>query len=254
MIVSKVYLKFLPVLILSTLAFKWVDTANKNKNEEEVVAVASSESHPESILDEDALLESETLSLYETLDRNAFTAPSLESFQKAIKGFQKMKATGLLKKDILTIVDFSLSSTVKRLWVIDMQTNTIILQSVVAHGRKSGDEFAKVFSNTNESNMSSIGFYKTGETYSGKHGFSLRLDGLEKGFNDLARQRAIVIHGADYASETFAKQQGRLGRSLGCPAIPQNIKTQLIELIKEETCLFIYYPNSDYLQRSQFLS
>ena len=102
--------------------------------------------------------------------------------------------------------------------------------------------------------MSSLGFYKTGETYSGKHGFSLRLDGLEKGFNDLARQRAIVIHGADYASEAFAKQQGRLGRSLGCPAIPQNIKTQLIELIKEETCLFIYYPNSDYLQRSQFLS
>ncbi len=251
--VSKVYLKFLPVLILSTLAFKWVDTANKNLNEEEVV-VRSIDTKDEILLDKETLFEREALNLYETLDRNAYTAPSLESFQKGIKGFQKMKANGLLKKDILTIVDFSLSSTAKRLWVIDMQTNKIILQSVVAHGRKSGDEFAKVFSNTNESNMSSLGFYKTGETYSGKHGFSLRLDGLEKGFNDLARQRAIVIHGADYASEAFAKQQGRLGRSLGCPAIPQNIKTQLIELIKEETCLFIYYPNSDYLQRSQFLS
>lgn len=190
---------------------------------------------------------------YEELEAGEFSMPSQACFELAFKGYQKLKEAREIKRDILTIVDFSLSSTQRRLWVIDMHAQKVLLQTVVSHGRNSGLEFATKFSNQVNSYMSSIGFYKTGETYFGKHGFSLRLDGLEKGINDLARPRAIVMHGADYASEELAQRQGRLGRSLGCPAVPQEVKQELIELIKEKTCLFIYYPNQEYLSSSAYI-
>jgi hypothetical protein len=154
----------------------------------------------------------------------------------------------------LTVIDFSLPSTEKRMWIIDLQDGVILHHGYVSHGRNSGDLMAQKFSNKNSSYMSSLGFYLTAETYQGKHGYSLRLDGLEPGFNDNARERAIVIHGADYAREDFIKQTGRLGRSLGCPALPHEITVEIIDMIKDRSVLFIYGKDDNYLNQSQFLN
>jgi hypothetical protein len=198
--------------------------------------------------------ESRALSLYESLALNNFEAPSENVFAKALKGYLKLKNEGEIKNEKLTIVDFSLSSTMPRLWVIDMVKQEVILQSLVSHGRNTGDEFATTFSDKVDSHMSSLGFYKTGETYQGINGFSMRLDGLEAGINSNARKRAIVVHGADYASLKLVKAQGRLGRSYGCPAVPVEVNKKLIELIKDESCLFIYHPSKDYISKSYYLS
>lgn len=186
--------------------------------------------------------------LYSSLNANSFALPSLESFSNAIAGYNKLKAQGKIKKELLTIVDFSRSSNTKRLWIINMKTQTILYNTLVAHGRNSGDEFATQFSNDNSSNKSSLGFYATGELYMGKHGESLRLDGLEQGVNSNARSRAVVMHAADYVSETFAKQHQRIGRSLGCPALPNHLNKEIIKLIQGKSCLFIYHPSRTYTQ------
>jgi hypothetical protein len=146
-----------------------------------------------------------------------------------------------------------MSSNAKRLWVIDLTTNKILYNSLVAHGRNTGDEYAKNFSNAPESYQSSLGFYATGEIYSGKHGRSLRLDGLEKGINSNARDRAVVIHGANYVSNSFIQNNKRLGRSLGCPALPMDLSNEIIQTIKDKSCLFIYYPSKAYKQTSKLL-
>lgn len=187
---------------------------------------------------------SENASIYNQLDANSFVLPSFECFSKALDGFYILKQKGLVQKNILTLVDFSMSSNTKRLWVIDLEKNIILFQTLVAHGRNTGEEFAKNFSNQAESFKSSIGFYATGEIYNGKHGSSLKLDGLEKGLNDKARERAVVIHGADYVSESFIKQNKRLGRSLGCPALPLEMNGKIINVIKNKSCLFIYHPSA----------
>lgn len=179
--------------------------------------------------------------VYKSMNANNFQLPQMESFSEALKGFYSLKEKGLFKKDFLTIIDFSLSSRVKRLWIIDMVQNKIVLNSLVAHGKNSGEDYANQFSNKDESNKSSLGFYATGEVYQGKHGLSLKLDGLEKGINDNARQRAIVIHGADYVSENFLKNHSRLGKSHGCPAVPMGLSKKIIETIKDKSCLFIYH-------------
>lgn len=181
--------------------------------------------------------------IYSNLSTNNFELPKKESFTKAMEGYFAYKEKGIFQKEILTIVDYSLSSKENRLWVIDLSTNSILYQSLVAHGRNSGGEFANSFSNKPSSYKSSIGFYLTGETYYGKHGYSLRLDGLEKGVNNNARDRAIVVHGADYVSENFIKQHGRLGRSLGCLALSQDLTKEVIDVIKNNSCIFIYYPS-----------
>lgn len=181
--------------------------------------------------------------VYNSLHSNEFDLPNLESFKEAMKGFYSLKNKGLLQKDILTLVDFSMSSNTKRLWVIDLSTNTILYHSLVAHGRNTGEEYASSFSNTNSSYKSSLGFYVTGETYSGKHGMSLKLDGIEKGINDNARVRGVVIHAANYVSNTFIKYNKRLGRSLGCPAIPEESLKGIVNTIKNKSCLFIYHPS-----------
>jgi hypothetical protein len=130
----------------------------------------------------------------------------------------------------------------------------VIYQDYIAHGKNTGNLMAEKFSNTPHSNQSSLGFYKTAETYHGKHGLSLKLDGLEIGINDMARQRAIVIHAAKYAEESFIKKYGRLGRSFGCPALPAQNYDEIIELIKGGTLLFIYFPESRYLENSSVLN
>lgn len=183
--------------------------------------------------------------LIENLSEKHSNLPSLSALHLALQGFEKLEQE--LKKPILTVIDFSLPSTEKRLWIIDLERKEILLNTVVAHGRNSGMLMAEKFSNQPESNQSSLGFYKTAETYRGKHGYSLRLDGLEKGVNDQARNRAIVIHGADYAREAVAKMSGRLGRSLGCPAVPTELSAQVIDLVKEGSLLFIYAEDSKYL-------
>lgn len=180
---------------------------------------------------------------YNNLHSDKFALPKLESFAVALKGYYSLKDKGLIKKDILTLIDFSLSSNTKRLWVIDLITGDVLFHSLVAHGRNTGEEYASNFSNASESYKSSLGFYATGEIYNGKHGMSLRLDGLEKGVNDNARARGVVMHAADYVSNSFIKNNHRLGRSQGCPAVPAELSKEIINAIKDKSCFFIYHPS-----------
>lgn len=198
--------------------------------------------------------EAKAENLYNSLDVNNLSLPKLESFTKALKGFYALQTKGKIQKNVLTLIDFSLSSKTKRLWIIDLSTNTVLYNSLVAHGRNTGNEFATAFSNASESYKSSLGFYATGEVYQGKHGLSLRLDGLEQGVNDNARARAVVMHGADYVAESFIKNNSRLGRSLGCPAIPMNMTKEIINTIKDKSCLYIYHPSLDKKENTRFIS
>ena len=174
-----------------------------------------------------------------------------EAFQTALKGFLSLQSENKIKNErYLTIIDMSISANKNRFFLIDLDNKSIIHKSIVAHGRNSGGEFAKLFSNKIGSFKSSIGFYRTAETYNGKHGLSLRLDGLEQSNNN-ARKRAIVIHAADYVSDVFISKNGRLGRSLGCPSLPLKNYFKIIDNIKNGSVLFIYYPKQDYLKSSK---
>lgn len=191
------------------------------------------------------------------LDLNAYDSLKGESlpdralFERSWLGFQAL-TTGdqVVRRDFLAIIDYRLPSTAKRLWVIDTREMKVVMHSYVAHGKNSGENFANRFSNTHESLQSSLGFFVTGEEYRGKHGRSLKLIGLEKGINDQASSRAIVIHGADYVSEHYIRNYGRLGRSFGCPAVPLELHDKLITLLGTGSCLFIYYPDAQYLSVS----
>jgi hypothetical protein len=175
---------------------------------------------------------------------------SQEAFKYAWFGYQRLK----LQNPVMAIADFSQSSRKKRLYVIDFAQKKLLLNTYVAHGRNSGDEFAKKFSNQNSSYQSSLGFYRTRGTYQGKHGLSLKLDGVEKGINDRAMERAIVMHGADYVSERFIANTGRLGRSLGCPAISMADHKKLIQLLHQDAGLFIFSNNPKYMHDSKIIS
>ena len=193
------------------------------------------------------------VSLYDAMKLDA-SGLSKEVFQKAITGYQKLGEENLLKKTgVLTIADMSQSSCRKRLYVIDMVNQKLLFSTYVAHGRNSGEEYANKFSNVPESFMTSLGFYLTGETYSGAHGLSMKLIGLEKNINDVAESRNIVLHGADYVSETFIKQHGRLGRSYGCPAVAPEVCNDLINATKGGSVLFIYHPDRTYASRTMLL-
>lgn len=193
-------------------------------------------------------------SFYSEINVASYSMPNYESFTKAFEGYEQLKQQGMIENEVLTIVDFSLSSSEDRMWVIDMKSKKIMLQTLVAHGRNSGMEFANSFSNASESYQSSLGFYLTGEVYQGKHGTSLRLDGIESGINSNARDRAVVVHGADYVSKSFVKQNGRLGRSQGCPAVSYAVHKQLIDTIKNKSVLFIYHPSRSYVVKSKLVS
>ena len=191
----------------------------------------------------------------ELIANNPESMPSEEVFATAYRGYSSLKAVpGALKKDIITVIDFSLPSTAKRLWIIDLNTKKVLFNDYVAHGRNSGDDMAASFSNISGSYMSSIGFYITAETYHGKHGLSLRLEGMDEDFNSNARNRAIVMHGADYVSADFIKQHGRLGRSLGCPSVSMDIHEQVIDTIKDGSTLFIYFPDPAFVEKSRLLN
>lgn len=195
----------------------------------------------------------EAVSLYESLDLEKLGL-SHQAFLYALKGYRQLQEKGQLLNDaVLSVIDFSLPSTQKRFFVIDLNNNSLLYHTYVSHGKNSGKLMAKKFSNRNSSYQSSLGFYTTGNTYFGKHGFSLRLIGIEKGINDKALQRGIVIHSADYASEQFAFQQGYLGRSQGCPAVPEEIHKELIQTIQNGSCLFIYSPATVYSKQSKLV-
>jgi hypothetical protein len=182
----------------------------------------------------------------------ALNEPALnyKAFETALKGFVKLQLEDkIINTDYLTVIDMSRSANEARFFVINLSEKRVEHKSVVAHGRNSGGEFARHFSNEEGSFKTSLGFYRTAETYRGKHGLSLRLDGLEKS-NNKARERAIVIHAADYVSQNFIEKFGRLGRSLGCPSLPKEGYDQIVETIKEGTLLFIYFPEEHYLSNS----
>ncbi len=181
--------------------------------------------------------------------------PAKNVLEKAITGYTKLERLGKLHlQNALTIIDFSLPSSEKRMWVFDVITGKILYHCYVAHGKNSGEQYAQSFSNKEGSHQSSLGFFVTGTTYTGKHGLSLYLDGQEKNINNLARKREIVIHGADYVSEDFIKQQGHLGRSFGCPALPTKLSTEIIRTIEGGSVLFIYAPDKNYISKSEFIN
>lgn len=173
--------------------------------------------------------------LYETLGLDRWT--SQEVFRKAYEGFNKITEK---RRNVLTLIDFSKPSNQERMLVIDLEAKELLFHTVVAHGRNSGDLMATRFSNREGSYQSSLGFYLTNETYNGSNGYSLRLNGLEKGINDNARARAIVIHGAAYANPSVCAGGNRLGRSFGCPAVPEKLNRPIIDAIKDGSVLYIY--------------
>ncbi len=193
--------------------------------------------------------------VYNNLETNKNVLPNLKSFEKGLLGFYALKEQGKIKKNILTIVDYSLPSYKKRLWVIDLNENKILYNTLVAHGVNSGKVYASKFSNRADSNKSSLGFFATGETYIGSHGLSLKLDGLEKGINHKARMRDIVVHGAPYVSKSYIQSSKHkiLGRSQGCPALPQKLSKNIIKIIKNKSCLFIYAPDDNYTKKSKLI-
>jgi hypothetical protein len=203
-----------------------------------------------SFCNEDVAQNSEIHKLW--LDCKLKETVPFEIFSTAVRG--KSSLQNLKKKDIITIIDFSKPSTEERFYVIDLENKQILFKCLVAHGKNSGENFANSFSNESNSLQSSPGFYLTAETYSGDHGYSLRLDGLEKDINSNARSREIVIHGAEYVSEEFIKIYGRLGRSWGCPALPVDISKKVIDKISDGSCLFIYCDDKLYRENSRFLS
>lgn len=176
---------------------------------------------------------------------------SEEVFEKALTGFYNLKNRNLLAtaKSVLTIADFDQNSTRKRLWIIDLDRDSLLLNTWVAHGNRSGDDLATRFSDANDSNESSLGFYVTGEVYNGKHGRSLRLDGMDEGYNANARKRSIVVHGAAYVSQSTINQLGRLGRSQGCPAVAPELADQVINSIAGKTVIFINGTHQPYASK-----
>lgn len=177
-------------------------------------------------------------------------AVNWKAFLQAVEGYYKIENR---RRDVLTLIDFSRPSTAKRLFVFDMKQRKVLFSSVVSHGRNSGDTYATSFSNEYGSYKSSLGFYLTESTYQGKNGYSLILNGLERGINDRARERAIVMHGAAYADPSVLAGGGRLGRSLGCPAVPQKLSRPIIDAIKGGSVMYIYAETPDYLAHSSIL-
>lgn len=194
--------------------------------------------------------------LYKQIDFGNGNKLSFDVFAKAYHGYLTLREAGKLNNDkqLLTVCDFTESSTEDRLWIIDLNKKKVIFNTYVAHGQGSGDEYATAFSNSENSHQSSLGFYVTGETYIGEHGVSLRLHGMDNGFNSAAYDRGIVVHGANYVSGRFIASNDRLGRSWGCPAVPSSLSDKIISTIKDGTCLFIYYPQKKYLQTAYWLN
>ena len=191
--------------------------------------------------------------LYDSLNLSGLGLPK-EVMEMAYKGQQQLINRGMVENEaVVAIADFSQPSSQKRLYIIDTKNCRVLYNTYVAHGKNSGLNYAEHFSNSPESLQSSLGFYVTKSTYTGKHGLSLKLSGLERGFNDNAESRAVVIHGAEYIGTSRA-DAAYMGRSFGCPAVPQSQSATVINLLKNGSCLFIYHPTQKYLHNSKILN
>jgi len=243
--------RLLTVFAGLTFSFAFTTTENLDTNiNPEIEAIASS-------MNEEPAANSfkaEVAGLYSEFSTTNASIPTMSVFEKAMKGYAELEENGKVGKKILTVIDFGLSSTKKRMWIMDMETKKVLFNTYVSHGKNSGGEFATKFSNTVNSLQSSLGFYVTAETYYGKNGLSLFIDGMEKGFNSNARKRYVVIHGADYAEPSFINRVGRLGRSYGCPAVPNTIAKEVIGTIKQESVVYIHKNNKEYLKNSPLLN
>lgn len=240
----KKFLYLLSPFFIFILSFPFISANVKAKSEKSKITTASSFAGLNTI---------EKSTIYAKLNLSSLGL-SKDAFDNAFKGYEYLRSQGKLRNDdVLTIVDFSLPSSEKRLFVIDLKNQKVLFNTYVAHGRNSGKEIASQFSNDPESFKSSLGFYVTKNTYSGTHGFSLRLEGEEKGINDNALSRAIVMHSADYVNKDLINSQGYIGRSLGCPALPKEVYKPIIEKIKDGSCLFMYSSQSNYITKSKLL-
>lgn len=200
------------------------------------------------------LLPEEASSLYDNMQLKKLGLAK-KAFAYAWKGYTSLVEAGKLAKDgVLSICDFSQSSRRKRLYVLDIENQKLLVNTYVAHGRKSGGEYARSFSNSPESHKSSLGFYITRSTYYGEHGLALKIQGLERGFNDKADSRNIVIHGSQYVGRQFLNSNKFNGRSFGCPALPAKEAPTVIQQIKNGSCLFIYHPTKNYITQSRLLN
>lgn len=180
---------------------------------------------------------------------------SIDAFHNAMVGYYNLKEKGKLKNpNIVSIIDFTQSCNQKRFYTVNLETCELVFRELVAHGENSGVEYAKYFSNNSKSHQSSLGFFVTGETYHGRRGFSMKLDGQEWGFNNNVRARGVVVHGAHYVDESYIAKGGRIGRSWGCPALASDVYQEVIEVIKDGTCVFAWYPDKVYLKYTAMLN
>ena len=233
-----------PVLMSSTSSYK------KNYNPSATTTTNVSGS----VNTNAALVLKQAHSVYDSLRLKKFGL-NKKAFEYAWKGYVYLLEKGKLANPaVLSICDFSQSSRRKRLYVINVKAMELIINTYVAHGRKSGGEYARSFSNKMESHMSSLGFYITRNTYWGDHGLALKIDGLEKGINDKADKRRIVVHGSDYVGDGFLRNNPFNGRSFGCPAVPARHTPKVINNIKNGSCLFIYHPSKNYINKSRILN
>ena len=241
---------FLTVLIMfsSMVLFSF---ANASNNVEAMDAQSKVETTVTTAVDKAAASLGEQL--YNSLHLDE-VGLSLEAVDYAVKGYQKLLNSGEVENSqYLTIIDFSQSSRKKRFYIIDMENNELVWNTYVAHGKNSGMDEATRFSNRLNSEASSLGFYITGSTYRGKHGLSLRISGQEEGFNDNAEARGVVVHGASYVNPGRVNSS-YMGRSQGCPALPENEYAKVINIIKDGSVMFIYHPSAEYLHSSSILN
>jgi hypothetical protein len=246
---KKPFLTPLCILFVSWISVSWLSPDRNNTVIQPVLSA-------ETISDSSGSFsnKNETFRLYDELGLKE-KGLSPKAFEYALKGYNKLLKKRIIKKSqYLTICDFSQSSNNKRLYIIDLGKNELLVNTYVAHGKNSGAEYARKFSNKPSSLQSSLGFYITKNTYYGEHGLSLKVAGLEPGFNDKAYRRAIVVHGADYIEESWLRHSKYMGRSFGCPAIPKEESDFIINTIKNGTCLFIYHPSTNYLKGSKLLN
>ena len=187
-------------------------------------------------------------------DPTAIGGIETDVFEMALNAAACAARTGAAKNAAtLTVIDYSKPSSEERLWVFDLKARELVYEELVAHGQGSGANLATEFSNEPDTHRTSLGLFVTSDTYVGRNGYSLRLDGLDRGVNDRARERAIVMHGAPYVSESFVKANGRLGRSWGCPAVSAAVARDLIDRVKGGGLVFAYYPDAEWLRTSKYL-
>ena len=229
-------------ILLAFTAVSW--KSNNNSDQASNINIITSEDPTiaavSNVVSSIDLFDQHVIEMYNKTNLNA-SQLNYAVFKKAVIGYYNFKNASLISKtqNVITIVDFNQPSTKKRLWIVDLDRNKLLFNTLVAHGQGSGDNMAENFSNAENSHQSSLGFYITSDIYYGKHGRSMKLDGMDKGLNSNAKDRSIVVHGAEYVSQNFINSRGRLGRSHGCPALPLAVTNTIIDNIKGKTTLFI---------------